>query len=43
MIWLVTIVNWAASIVAGLAVAVIFHFMLHRFGIPLQPFIYVAF
>jgi hypothetical protein len=36
-------VRWVASAFAGLAVAVILHYMLYRIGIPLKPFIYVMF
>jgi hypothetical protein len=36
-------VRWAASALAGFAVAVILHYMLYRIGIPLKPFIYVMF
>lgn len=28
---------------AGLLVALVFHYMLYRIGLPLMPFIYVAF
>ena len=31
------------SFSAGLAVAVVFSYMLYRISLPLQPFIYVAF
>ena len=27
----------------GLAIGVLFHYMLYRFSLPVQPFIYVAF
>ena len=29
--------------VLGLAIGVLFHYMLYRFSLPVQPFIYVAF
>jgi hypothetical protein len=32
-----------ASFAAGLAAALVFHFMLYRLSIPLKPFIYVVF
>jgi hypothetical protein len=35
--------SWLVSLLAGFAAAVVFHFMLYRIGIPLQPFIYVVF
>jgi len=31
------------SFVAGLAVALLFHYLLYRVGLPSKPFIYVAF
>jgi len=37
---------WAAralSLVVGLAVAVVVHYVLYRIGLPSKPFIYVAF
>jgi hypothetical protein len=34
---------WGLSFVAGIATAVVLDFMLYRMGIPLKPFIYVAF
>jgi capsular polysaccharide biosynthesis protein len=37
------ILNLMISFLAGLAVAVVLHFMLYRIGIPLKPFIYVVF
>jgi hypothetical protein len=42
-ITLKTTATWTVSFVAGLAVAVILHFMLYRMGIPLKPFVYVVF
>ena len=35
--------TWTVSLAAGLAGAVVIHFMLYRIGIPLKPFIYVVF
>ena len=32
-----------ASFVLGLAVGAVFHYTLYRMGLPLQPFIYMAF
>lgn len=29
--------------VLGLAIGVLFHYLLYRFSLPVQPFIYVAF
>lgn len=34
---------WSVSFAAGIATAVVLDFMLFRMGIPLKPFIYVAF
>ena len=31
------------SFVLGLAVGAVFHYTLYRMGLPLQPFIYMAF
>jgi hypothetical protein len=31
------------SLVAGVAVAVVLHYVLYRVGLPSKPFIYVAF
>jgi hypothetical protein len=33
----------AFSLVVGLAVGVFLHYLLYRLGLPVQPFIYVAF
>ena len=35
--------QWILSVLAGLATAVVIHYMLYRIGIPLKPFIYVVF
>ena len=35
--------SWTISLLAGIAVAVVIHFMLYRMSIPLKPFIYVVF
>lgn len=32
-----------ASLLVGLAVGVVFHYLLFRLSLPVQPFIYVAF
>ena len=32
-----------ASAVLGLVVGILFHFVLYRMGLPLEPFIYQAF
>jgi hypothetical protein len=37
------IVRWAMSGLAGLATAMVIHYMFYRIGIPLKPFIYVVF
>jgi xanthosine utilization system XapX-like protein len=31
------------SIVAGILLGVLFHYLLYRFSLPAKPFIYVAF
>jgi hypothetical protein len=33
----------AFSLLVGLAVGVFLHYLLYRLGLPIQPFIYVAF
>lgn len=33
----------ALSFVLGLGIGVLLHYMLYRFSLPVQPFIYVAF
>lgn len=33
----------ALSVLLGLALAVLLHYLLYRFGLPSKPFIYVAF
>jgi len=38
-----TIGRWILSAIAGILTAVILHYMLYRIGLPLKPFIYVAF
>ena len=37
------VLSSAASLFAGLLVALVFHYVLYRIGLPSQPFIYVAF
>jgi hypothetical protein len=32
-----------ASFAAGLAIGVVFHYTLYRMGLPIKPFIYMAF
>ena len=31
------------SFLAGLAIGILLHYTLHRIGLPIEPFIYVAF
>jgi xanthosine utilization system XapX-like protein len=31
------------SFVIGLAIGIVFHYALYRMGLPIQPFIYLAF
>lgn len=40
MVEALRIAGWFA---AGLLVAAVLHYMLYRIGLPLEPFIYVAF
>ena len=35
--------RWLLSGLAGVAVAILIHYMLYRISIPLKPFIYVVF
>jgi hypothetical protein len=37
------LLSTAFSLVAGLAVAFLLHYLLYRFALPSKPFIYVAF
>jgi hypothetical protein len=39
----VKIVRWLFSLVVGFAVGVLFHYALYRMGLPVEPFIYMAF
>ena len=38
-----SVLSSAVSFLVGLAAAVVISYMLYRIGLPLQPFIYVAF
>jgi xanthosine utilization system XapX-like protein len=35
--------RWLLSLVAGMIVGVILHYTLYRMGLPVEPFIYLAF
>ncbi len=35
--------RWAFSFVVGCAAGVVFHYTLYRMGLPIEPFIYMAF
>jgi hypothetical protein len=35
--------RWTVSMGAGIATALVVHYMLYRISIPLKPFIYVVF
>ncbi len=35
--------RWTLSIVLGIVVGVVIHYSLYRIGLPVQPFIYMAF
>lgn len=37
------LVSHAASLLAGLLLALLFHYLLYRFSLPGTPFIYVVF
>jgi hypothetical protein len=37
------VVHVAASLLLGLLVGVLFHYLVYRFSLPSKPFIYVAF
>jgi hypothetical protein len=39
MTWL----RWVVSFLLGCAIGVVFHYTLYRMGLPVQPFIYMAF
>jgi hypothetical protein len=44
--WSPTAQRWAArgiSVLVGLLLAVVLHYVLYRIGLPSKPFIYVAF
>jgi hypothetical protein len=34
---------WLVSFLAGVAIGILLHYTLHRIGLPIEPFIYVAF
>jgi hypothetical protein len=36
-------VAWLGSVLLGVFVAVVLHYVLYRIGLPSKPFIYVAF
>jgi xanthosine utilization system XapX-like protein len=35
--------RWLVSLVAGMVVGIILHYTLYRIGLPVEPFIYLAF
>jgi hypothetical protein len=35
--------RWLLSFLVGCALGVLFHYMLYRLALPVEPFIYVAF
>ena len=35
--------RWILSLTAGMIVGVILHYTLYRMGLPVEPFIYLAF
>lgn len=44
--WSPTLKQWVAggiSVLCGLLVALVLHYVLYRMGLPSRPFIYVAF
>lgn len=40
---LISLGRWIGSMGAGIATALVVHYMLYRISIPLKPFIYVVF
>jgi hypothetical protein len=38
-----TWMRWLLSFLLGCAIGVVFHYALYRMGLPVQPFIYMAF
>jgi len=36
-------IRWLLSLLAGMIVGVILHYTLYRMGLPVEPFIYLAF
>ena len=36
-------VRWFVSLMAGIVVGIILHYTLYRIGLPVEPFIYLAF
>lgn len=38
-----TLVRYAASFVLGCLIGVLFHYVLYRMSLPVEPFIYMAF
>jgi hypothetical protein len=41
--WAIPVARAALSLLAGVAAAVVFSYLLFRLGLPSQPFIYVSF
>jgi len=37
------LIRWTISLALGVAVGFVIHYSLYRIGLPLQPFIYMAF
>ena len=37
------LLRWLLSLVAGVVVGIILHYTLYRIGLPVEPFIYLAF
>ena len=35
--------RWLVSLMAGIVVGIILHYTLYRIGLPVEPFIYLAF
>ena len=35
--------RWTVSLTLGIAVGVVIHYSLYRIGLPIRPFIYMAF
>jgi hypothetical protein len=37
------LISTTVSLLLGVAVSIVFHFLVYRFSLPIKPFVYVAF